>query len=244
MAKQATEFAIDAALMASTAARGVKITAKLSKQAGKIVGATAKEVGNVAGDAVCAMAKAVGPDSSLMFKYDMELRKAQRAAAIANKEITSTGRPIIPKDSSRIIKEANGEVPARIVMGEVGGVELPCRLPKNNGFDQVFVQRTAAGEVEKIFIIESKYNAKGKLHLGKTKNKGLQMSEKWIRKTLTAMEKAGGDLRATAKLIRVNEGKLAYKANVLKPDGSNKWYSLTPTENGVIVNNIPKPKPK
>jgi hypothetical protein len=139
MAKQATEFAIDAALMASTAASGVKITAKLSKQAGKIVGATAKEVGNVAGDAVCAMAKAVGPDSSLMFKYDMELQKAQRAAAIANKEITGTGRPIISKDSSRIIKEANGEVPARIVMGEVGGVELPCRLPKNNGFDQVLL---------------------------------------------------------------------------------------------------------
>jgi hypothetical protein len=249
MTKQATEIAIDAALMASAAGSAAKITAKLSKKAGKIAGATAKEVGNVAGDAafnaVCAMAKKIRPDSTLTFKFDMELQKAQRSAAIANKEITGTGRPIISKNSSRVIKEANGEVPARIVMGEVGGVELPCRLPKNNGFDQVFVQRTAAGEVEKIFIIESKYNAKGKLHLSKTKNKGLQMSKPWIRETLAAMNKSGdSQLISTAELIKNNPDKLSFKANVLKPDGSNKWYSLIPTENGVIVNNIPTPKPK
>ena len=63
------------------------------------------------------------------------------------------------------------------------------------------------------------------------------MSEKWIEKTLKAMESSGDlDVVATAKLIRKNPEKIVYKANVVTPAGVNKWYTLKPTQDGVIIN--------
>ncbi len=74
------------------------------------------------------------------------------------------------------------------------------------------------------------------------------MSEKWINENLKAMESSGDSaLEATADLIRKNPDKLVYKANVVTPDGINKWYTLQPTKDGVIINPPrvpPKPHPK
>lgn len=159
------------------------------------------------------------------------------------------GVPIISKIASTAVKGAVAESVPKGINGWFLGKELPCKLSGNQGFDGVFLKETAIGSVEKIFITETKYQAEGGLpKLSRTKTKGLQISKPWIEKTLKAMERSGDSaLETTADLIRKNPGKLVYKANVVTPAGTNKWYTLQPTKDGVIINpprTPPKPHPK
>ncbi len=183
------------------------------------------------------------------FQYKMRVKKAAFKEARAKGELSKQGVPIIPRTSSNAAKGAGAESVAKGINGWFLGEHLPSKLPSNHGFDGVFLKRTANGSVEKIFITETKYQAAGgRPNLSKTKTKGLQMSEEWVEKNLRAMERSGDSgLEATAGLIRDNIEKVVYKANVVTPDGINKWYTLKPTKDGVIINPPrapPKPHPK
>ena len=183
------------------------------------------------------------------FQYKMQAEKAAFQEAVANGELTRKGVPIIPKTASNAVKGAGAESVPRGINGYFLGESLPCKLPGNRGPDGVFLKKAADGSVEKIFITETKYQAKGgPPKLSMTKTKGLQMSEFWIEKNLKAMESSGDSaVRETARLIKINKEKLVYKANVVTPDGTNKWYTVKPTKDGVIINPPrapPNPRPK
>ena len=72
-------------------------------------------------------------------------------------------------------------------MQRAGFTELPAKLPRNNGFDGVWVKKDAQGNVTKIIITESKFASNGNGSLATTKTMDKQLSPEWIQKNITKM---------------------------------------------------------
>jgi hypothetical protein len=240
---------IDVATTLAGGASAVKLSVAVGKGIAKLSAKSGKAIGSVATKTVINTARKFPKDPHVTFQYKMQAEKAAFQEAVANGELTRKGVPIIPKTASNAVKGAGAESVPRGINGYFLGESLPCKLPGNRGPDGVFLKKAADGSVEKIFITETKYQAKGgPPKLSMTKTKGLQMSEFWIEKNLKAMESSGDSaVRETARLIKINKEKLVYKANVVTPDGTNKWYTVKPTKDGVIINPPrapPNPRPK
>ncbi|NOZ54342.1 MAG: hypothetical protein GXP08_14625 [Gammaproteobacteria bacterium] len=73
-------------------------------------------------------------------------------------------------DFSTSQKGSLGEARTAITMQKAGFEELPAtRLPRNNGFDGVWLKRDASGNVSDIVITESKFSSTGSASLTQTK---------------------------------------------------------------------------
>jgi hypothetical protein len=119
------------------------------------------------------------------------------------------------------------EAAARRTLGRAGYEELPARLARNNGFDGVFVKRSAVGEIEDIIIFESKFSVSGRASLTKTKTMGKQLSSEWIDANIQKMlNSADPAVRRTGMLLDTNRSLIRRKANVLDPAGVNRWNRI------------------
>lgn len=107
------------------------------------------------------------------------------------------------------------------------------KIGSNNGFDGVFVKRDpATGEIVDMVIVESKYKDTGKLVLEDSKMKGVKMSKEWIDKTIKAMDDSGKPalMEMAAEIEKAQaKGILKHRANVLNPQGGNRWHLIDPT---------------
>jgi predicted patatin/cPLA2 family phospholipase len=114
---------------------------------------------------------------------------------------------------------------------------LDPRLPGNKGIDSIFVKRNAQDQVTDIVVVESKYATKGgkpKLAWsGKRNNKTQQLSNAWMDKQLKKMKDVHPDIH---KLLKQNEDKIRFKANVLDEKGINRWYDYGKYTPGDITN--------
>jgi hypothetical protein len=118
-----------------------------------------------------------------------------------------------------------GEAASHAAMKFKDYTHLNPRLPGNKGIDSIFVKRNAQGQVTDIVVVESKYASKGgkpKLaKSGKRDDKVQQLSNAWMDKQLAKMETIHPDIH---KLLKQNEDKIRFKANVLDEKGINRWY--------------------
>ncbi len=97
-----------------------------------------------------------------------------------------------------------------LAMQKAGFEKLPAKLPKNNGFDGVWVKRDASGKVVDIIVSESKFAASGRGRLSETKWIGKQMDNEWIEANINKMirdkdpeiSKVGDFLYKNFELIR------------------------------------------
>ena len=120
-----------------------------------------------------------------------------------------------------------GEAAARKTLKRAGYEEIPARLPRNNGIDGVFVKKDANGEITDIIVSESKYSSTGKARMSDTKNMGRQMSDKWIKENIRKMQLSKDpEVRKTARILKRNEELIRKKANVLDPNGNNRWNKI------------------
>ncbi|MAP24622.1 MAG: hypothetical protein CMM87_03715, partial [Rickettsiales bacterium] len=100
--------------------------------------------------------------------------------------------------------------------------------PGNKGFDAVGIRRTAAGEIQDIMIVESKFSADGAVKLARYGSDEVgrysQMSDQWMRSVLDRMKKSTNqELIDLSKQIRINNTKVSRKLNVLSADGNTTW---------------------
>jgi hypothetical protein len=64
------------------------------------------------------------------------------------------------------------------------------------------------------------------------------MSLKWINKTIVDMKRSSDlAVRQTAKILKKNEDKLIFKANVLDPNGINRWSAPTRKKGNILTEN-------
>ena len=124
-------------------------------------------------------------------------------------------------------KGALGEARASLVFQRAGYSALPARLPSNNGFDGVFVKYDVDGMTPiDIIINESKFTSTGRTSLSNT-NMGRQMSPEWIDANIQKMRFSDDPAVVdTARLLRNNSELIRVKANVLDPQGVNRWNIL------------------
>lgn len=88
---------------------------------------------------------------------------------------------------AKITESIGEEAAANLMQKNYPDYEMVRGFEAGTGYDQVYVKRNPNGEVTDIMIVEAKGpNAK----LGKTKNKGPQMSKEWVEKTASEMQRA------------------------------------------------------
>jgi hypothetical protein len=102
---------------------------------------------------------------------------------------------------------------------------MQCRLPGNKGIDHVFVKYNIDGTVKEIVIVESKFAAKGGLPKlswsGSGRARVQQLSPGWMQKQMDLLKETHPN---TFKVLKANESKIRFKANVLDEKGVNRWY--------------------
>lgn len=137
----------------------------------------------------------------------------------------------IPRSASQATKGLGGESAGSKTLWHAKYDVLPqdnFKLPRNQGFDQLAFKYNPDGTLKKILIVESKYSHDGKLRLSQTKTKGKQMSPEWVDKTIADMERSSNpSVRKTAEILENNKDKWVLKANVLDPNGINRWDKPT-----------------
>lgn len=123
------------------------------------------------------------------------------------------------------------------VLERAGYQVVESKLPGNKGFDAVGIRHTAAGDIQDIMIVESKFSADGAVKLARYKGgRGghyQQMSDEWIRSVSQRMQQSGKpNLERLANLIDANESLVTRKLNVLTAKGDVMWKSdkLSKTE--------------
>ena len=123
------------------------------------------------------------------------------------------------------------------VLERAGYQVVESKLPGNKGFDAVGIRRTAAGEIQDIMIVESKFSADGTVKLARYKGgRGghyQQMSDEWMRSVSQRMQQSGNpNLEKLANLIDANESLVTRKLNVVNARGDVMWKSdkLSKTE--------------
>ncbi len=120
-----------------------------------------------------------------------------------------------------------GEAWSRHTILRAGYQELPARLPRNQGFDGVFIKYSHDGSISDIIVAESKFSASGKASLAKTVTKGKQLSEQWMRSTIDQMiESTDPNVQNTGRLLKNNFELIRTKANVLNSSGINRWNKI------------------
>ena len=110
------------------------------------------------------------------------------------KSIPSTNSPLLQKvdnyiaqTNSNLKGQIGEEIAEELVKDMDGFVHYPCKLNgSDNGFDVVAIKGSPSNPVE-IRIIESKPMNSGSVNLSVTVNKGTQMDDFWIDKTIEAM---------------------------------------------------------
>ena len=118
------------------------------------------------------------------------------------------------------------------VLERAGYQVVESKLPGNKGFDAVGIRRTAAGEIQDIMIVESKFSADGAVKLARYGSDEVgrysQMFDQWIRSVLDRMgNSSNSNLCSLAQTIRTNKIKVNRKLNILDSSGKTKWESST-----------------
>ncbi len=120
-----------------------------------------------------------------------------------------------------------GEMRTALAMQKAGFEELPAKLPKNNGFDGVWVKRDASGKVVDIIISESKFAASGRGKLSETMNMGRQMDDKWIRLNIENMVYADDpEISKVGTFLSDNFDLIRKKVAVIDKYGMQKFNKL------------------
>ncbi len=137
----------------------------------------------------------------------------ENLAARAGGKVLTTGQ-----------KGSLGEAAAARTLRRAGYEELPARLSRNNGFDGVWVKRGPDGRITDVIITESKYSSSGSASLTKTKTMGKQLSDQWIDGNIEKMLASDNPtVRATGEFLLEHRSAIRTKANVLDPEGTNRW---------------------
>jgi hypothetical protein len=121
-----------------------------------------------------------------------------------------------------IIKGGWGEAAAVATKDFKGYTSMPCRLSGNRGIDHVFVKYGVGGKVEDIVVVESKFATKGGApKLARDSAGQQQLSNAWMQKqeNLLAIHHP-----ETHSLLKANQDKIRFKANVLDKNGVNRWH--------------------
>lgn len=119
-----------------------------------------------------------------------------------------------------------GEARGSLVYQRAGYQELPARLSSNQGFDGVFVKYGADGGPIDIIINESKCTSTGRTSLSNT-NMGKQMSSACIDENIQKMmNHVDTSVMETGFFLDANRSIIRTKANVLNPQGVNRWNIL------------------
>jgi hypothetical protein len=135
-------------------------------------------------------------------------------------------RAINTSTLTKLEKGFLGESRGALTYQRAGYEELDARLPRNNGFDGVFVKRGPDGNPIDIIINESKFSSTGRASLANT-NMGRQMGERWIGENIRKMMNSSDlSVMETGYLLDANRSLIRTKANVLDPMGNNRWNVL------------------
>jgi len=119
-----------------------------------------------------------------------------------------------------------GEARAALTFKRAGYKVQNARLPSNNGFDGVWAKFGTDGNPIDIIISESKFSSTVRASLSNT-NMGKQMSREWIEANIRKMETSSDPaVRRTFRLIDENMDIVRLKANVLDPNGFNRWNKI------------------
>ena len=120
-----------------------------------------------------------------------------------------------------------GEQRSMLVLQRAGYQEMPARLSSNNGLDGVFVKYDFSGNPIDIIITESKFSSSGRASLVKTITMGRQMSPEWIDANISKMMNSSDMMvMETGYFLDANKVLIRTKANILTPDGVNRWNKV------------------
>ncbi|HAS6360217.1 TPA: hypothetical protein RQJ98_000527 [Vibrio vulnificus] len=136
-------------------------------------------------------------------------------------------RTVNTADLTRAEKGVLGELRSAIALQRASYQEMPARLSSNNGLDGVFVKYDSAGQPVDIIITESKFTSSGNASLTNTKTMGKQISPEWIDANIQKMMNSSDmSVMETGFFLDMNKSVIRTKANVLTPDGVNRWNKL------------------
>ena len=150
-------------------------------------------------------------------------------------ELTKQRAELRKTDTSKLTRNEKGvlgEKRTAITLQRAGYEELPARLPRNNGFDGVWIKRDAKGSIEDIIvykdiiITESKFSTKGKPRLSNT-SKGPQMGDDWIEANIEKMiDDADPSVKNTGKILEENMHLIRRKGVVIDASGQQRFNRL------------------
>ena len=114
------------------------------------------------------------------------------------------------------------------VLERAGYQVVESKLPGNKGFDAAGIRRTAAGEIQDIMIVESKFSADGAVKLARYKGgRGghyQQMSDEWMRSVLDRMGRSKNPkLIELSDTLEANKNLIRRQLNVLSEKGHVNW---------------------
>jgi hypothetical protein len=117
-----------------------------------------------------------------------------------------------------------GEAWAAAALEYKNYAQMPCRLPGNRGMDHVFVKYGPNRIVEEIVVVESKFaTGGGAPKLARAKDEAQQLSNFWLNKQMNTLDQKGLHPE-TLSLLKNNQDKIRFKANVLDENKVNRWY--------------------
>lgn len=106
---------------------------------------------------------------------------------------------------------------------------LQTKIRSNNGIDTFFVKRNLKNQIISVAVVESKFSSSGKVILGNTKTKGIQMTYGWLKETLKLMENdLDSAVQETAAYIKAHGNAVLDSrfVNLMTPDGNVKWFRI------------------